>query len=79
MVCSCSNVNLGDNSLTGSIPESVAALTGLSYLNLGVNGLSGTLPTALGALSGLRCAALFSLLVVVAAVVVVLPPIASCW
>ncbi|KAA8523441.1 hypothetical protein F0562_009864 [Nyssa sinensis] len=48
------NLNLGQNYLTGRLSASIGNLTRLQYLNLGINALSGELPKELGKLSDLR-------------------------
>jgi hypothetical protein len=44
---------LSHNDLTGSIPQKISALTGLTFLELGVNHLNGTIPPQISALTGL--------------------------
>ena len=46
-------LDLSNNGLAGSLPDSLSALASLSWLNLGGNQLGGTLPDALGGLTGL--------------------------
>ena len=41
------------NSLSGSVPTQLSALTGLTQLDLATNSLSGSVPTQLSALTGL--------------------------
>lgn len=47
-------LDVGNNQLTGSIPQSLSALLGLLELNLGTNRLSGTIPDQLSALVKLK-------------------------
>ncbi|XP_051187392.1 probable inactive receptor kinase At1g48480 [Lolium perenne] len=47
-------VNLQNNSLTGGLPASISACSGLPYLFLDHNRLSGSLPSSLGQLRRLR-------------------------
>ncbi|KAL6553320.1 hypothetical protein OROGR_007162 [Orobanche gracilis] len=47
------DVNLGQNYLTGPIPASIGNLTRMQYLSLGINALSGELPRELGLLTDL--------------------------
>ena len=47
-------MNLGGNSLTGPIPESLGGLSNLTELDLGGNSLSGPIPEVLGGLSNLE-------------------------
>ena len=42
---SLTKLNLGHNSITGTIPSTIGLLTKLTYLNLGYNNLVGTIPT----------------------------------
>ncbi|CBI20020.3 unnamed protein product, partial [Vitis vinifera] len=48
------NLNLGQNYLTGSLSASIGNLTSMQYLSLGINALSGELPKELGQLTDLR-------------------------
>ncbi|KAK3428256.1 hypothetical protein EUGRSUZ_F04300, partial [Eucalyptus grandis] len=48
-----SNLNLGQNLLTGSLSPSIGNLTRMQYLSLGINALSGELPLQLGQLTEL--------------------------
>ncbi|KAI8553182.1 hypothetical protein RHMOL_Rhmol06G0324100 [Rhododendron molle] len=50
---SLSNLNLGQNYLTGPLSSSIANLTQMQYLSLGINSLSGEVPKALGNLTNL--------------------------
>ncbi|KAA8523440.1 hypothetical protein F0562_009863 [Nyssa sinensis] len=47
------NLNLGQNYLTGPLSASIGNLTRMQYLSLGINALSGELPKELGKLSDL--------------------------
>ena len=47
-------LSLGQNSLTGTLPEALCDLTEMTYLSLGQNSLHGTLPTCLGTLAKLE-------------------------
>jgi hypothetical protein len=47
------SLNLGYNSLSGTIPDTIGNLTGLSILDLGKNGFSGAIPSAITDLSQL--------------------------
>ncbi|GJT57886.1 putative non-specific serine/threonine protein kinase [Tanacetum coccineum] len=47
-------LNLGDNNLNGSIPESLGRLTNLRDLDLSVNELTGPIPDVLGKLRSLK-------------------------
>ncbi|GAB4836663.1 hypothetical protein Ancab_001575, partial [Ancistrocladus abbreviatus] len=47
------NLNLGQNYLTGPISSSIRNLTHMQYLSLGINALSGEVPVELGELTGL--------------------------
>ncbi|KAL9662304.1 hypothetical protein QQ045_027137 [Rhodiola kirilowii] len=49
-----SNLNIGQNYLTGSLSPSIGNLTRMQYLSLGINALSGQLPKELGLLTDLR-------------------------
>ena len=49
-----SDLFLGFNNLTGSIPADVGNLTALTSLDLGYNGLTGGIPSALGSLTRLQ-------------------------
>ncbi|CAI7801497.1 unnamed protein product [Closterium sp. NIES-53] len=44
----------GDNDLTGSIPDSISALTALELLSLGGNSLTGSIPDSIFALTALK-------------------------
>ncbi|CAI5950730.1 unnamed protein product, partial [Closterium sp. NIES-65] len=46
--------SLSYNSLTGSIPDSISALTALKLLDLKYNQLTGPIPAAFGSLYGLQ-------------------------
>ncbi|KAF7139979.1 hypothetical protein RHSIM_Rhsim06G0241100 [Rhododendron simsii] len=48
-----SNLNLGQNYLTGPLSSSIANLTQMQYLSLGINSLSGEVPKELGNLTNL--------------------------
>ncbi|XP_015571303.2 probable LRR receptor-like serine/threonine-protein kinase At1g56130 isoform X1 [Ricinus communis] len=48
------NLNLGQNFLTGNLSPSIGNLTRMQYLNFGINSLSGELPKELGLLTDLR-------------------------
>ncbi|KAL3614879.1 hypothetical protein CASFOL_040540 [Castilleja foliolosa] len=48
------NVDLGQNYLTGPIPATIGNLVRMQYLTLGINALSGELPSELGLLTDLR-------------------------
>ena len=48
------NLDLNDNGLKGSIPESIDLLTYLRYLRLSNNQLSGSIPESIGSLTNLR-------------------------
>ncbi|XP_039686057.1 receptor-like protein EIX2 [Medicago truncatula] len=48
------NVDLSNNSLTGSIPKEITLLTALRELNLSHNHLSGEIPTAIGDMESLE-------------------------
>ncbi|XP_044468029.1 probable LRR receptor-like serine/threonine-protein kinase At1g56140 isoform X2 [Mangifera indica] len=50
---SLTNLNLGQNFLTGPLSPSIANLTAMQYLSLGINALSGELPKELGLLTEL--------------------------
>ena len=50
---------LNKNTLTGTIPNSITDLTGLTELDLGWNSLSGTIPSAIGQLLELRKLSLY--------------------
>ena len=52
--CSCTSINLGFDSLTGTIPATLGSCSALTYLMLHGNSLTGTLPASLGSLSALR-------------------------
>ena len=47
-------LDLSNNGLAGSLPDSLSALASLSWLNLGGNQLGGTLPDVLGGLTALQ-------------------------
>ncbi|XP_062170847.1 probable LRR receptor-like serine/threonine-protein kinase At1g56140 [Alnus glutinosa] len=47
------NLNLGQNYLTGNLSASIRNLTRMQYLSLGINALSGELPKELGELTNL--------------------------
>ena len=47
-------LDLGYNQLTGSIPPEIGNLTNLTYLNLGPNQLTGTIPSEIGNLTNLE-------------------------
>ena len=49
-----SELDLGDNGLTGSIPSSLGNLTNLEFLNLRGNQLTGSIPSSLGNLTNLE-------------------------
>ncbi|KAK3236421.1 hypothetical protein CYMTET_53444 [Cymbomonas tetramitiformis] len=49
----CTLLSLSYNSLTGTVPTQMGALTQLSYLYLHSNSLTGTVPTQMGALTKL--------------------------
>ena len=46
-------VSLASTSMTGTLPDSLSALTSLSWLSLMGNGLSGTLPSNYSTLTNL--------------------------
>ncbi|XP_034700938.1 probable LRR receptor-like serine/threonine-protein kinase At1g56140 [Vitis riparia] len=48
------NLNLGQNYLTGPLSASIGNLTRMQYLSMGINALSGELPKELGQLTDLR-------------------------
>ncbi|KAI4323211.1 hypothetical protein L6164_022834 [Bauhinia variegata] len=48
------NLNLGQNYLTGFLPPAIGNLTRMQYLTFGINALSGELPKELGNLTELR-------------------------
>ncbi|CAK7355444.1 unnamed protein product [Dovyalis caffra] len=48
------NLNLGQNYLTGNLSPSIGNLTRMQYLTIGINALSGELPKELGLLTDLR-------------------------
>ncbi|CBI20015.3 hypothetical protein VitviT2T_018454 [Vitis vinifera] len=48
------NLNLGQNYLTGPLSASIGNLTSMQYLSMGINALSGELPKELGQLTDLR-------------------------
>ena len=48
------SIVLDRNSLTGSIPASIGALTGLTMLDLAVNSLRGSIPASIGSLVNLQ-------------------------
>ncbi|KAJ9687184.1 hypothetical protein PVL29_015866 [Vitis rotundifolia] len=48
------NLDLGQNYLTGPLSASIGNLTSMQYLSLGINALSGELPNELGQLTDLR-------------------------
>ncbi|KAL3583930.1 hypothetical protein D5086_014991 [Populus alba] len=48
------NLNLGQNYLTGNLSSSISNLTRMQYLTFGINALSGELPKELGLLTDLR-------------------------
>ncbi|KAB1216931.1 hypothetical protein CJ030_MR4G016056 [Morella rubra] len=48
------NLNLGQNYLTGNLSASIGNLSRMQYLNFGINSLSGELPKELGNLTDLR-------------------------
>ncbi|CAG8659174.1 20691_t:CDS:2 [Cetraspora pellucida] len=47
-------LDFGNNSLTGTIPDSLSQLTNLEFLYLGRNQLSGQIPTSLASLTNLK-------------------------
>ena len=47
-------VDLSDNNLAGSLPESIGNLTQVRYLNVKENRLTGTIPSSIGNMSSLR-------------------------
>jgi hypothetical protein len=51
--CDCRRLSLWGNGLTGTIPESVGSLAGLTALDLYDNELTGTIPESLGSPTGL--------------------------
>ncbi|KAG8653160.1 hypothetical protein MANES_06G174700v8 [Manihot esculenta] len=51
---SLTNLNLGQNFLTGNLSPSIGNLTRMQYLTIGINSLSGELPKELGLLTDLR-------------------------
>eukprot|EP00934_Nitzschia_sp_Nitz4_P000641 Nitzschia sp. Nitz4//scaffold5_size260463//7271//11006//NITZ4_000935-RA/size260463-augustus-gene-0.24-mRNA-1//-1//CDS//3329555199//641//frame0 len=54
------SLQLSDNSLSGDIPSTIAALTKLQTLRMAINSFRGTLPAAIGTLSNLRSLYLYS-------------------
>ena len=48
------SLNLGNNSLSGTVPPEIGGLINLSHLHLGFNQLTGTLPSELGDLTRLE-------------------------
>ena len=46
-------LHLGNNQLTGSIPPEIGNLTNLTWLDLGNNGLTGSIPPEIGNLTNL--------------------------
>lgn len=48
------DLNLGQNYLTGPLSASIGNLTSMQYLSVGINALSGELPKELGQLTDLR-------------------------
>jgi hypothetical protein len=52
--CSCTSIDLHSNSLTGTIPASLANCSALTDLELDGNSFTGTVPAALGSLSALK-------------------------
>lgn len=45
--------HMGENQISGVIPERIGQLTGLTYLNIGSNFLKGTIPSSIGKLQNL--------------------------
>ena len=56
--CSCTSIGFPWNSLTGTIPASLANCSALTDLELDGNSFTGTVPAALGSLSALTYLAL---------------------
>ncbi|KAL6329491.1 hypothetical protein AAG906_021499 [Vitis piasezkii] len=52
--CHITQLNLGQNYLTGPLSASIGNLTSMQYLSVGINALSGELPKELGQLTDLR-------------------------
>uniref|UniRef100_M4EPU2 non-specific serine/threonine protein kinase n=1 Tax=Brassica campestris TaxID=3711 RepID=M4EPU2_BRACM len=48
------NLNLGQNVLTGSLPPAIGNLTRMQYMTFGINALSGPVPKEIGLLKDLR-------------------------
>ncbi|ESQ29848.1 hypothetical protein EUTSA_v10011215mg [Eutrema salsugineum] len=48
------NLNLGQNVLTGSLPPAIGNLTRMQYMTFGINALSGPVPKEIGLLTDLR-------------------------
>ncbi|KAL1221492.1 putative LRR receptor-like serine/threonine-protein kinase [Cardamine amara subsp. amara] len=48
------NLNLGQNYLTGSLPPAIGNLTRMQWMTFGINALSGPLPKEIGLLTDLR-------------------------
>ncbi|XP_019094737.1 PREDICTED: probable LRR receptor-like serine/threonine-protein kinase At1g56130 [Camelina sativa] len=48
------NLNLGQNFLTGSLPPAIGNLTRMQWMTFGINALSGPLPKEIGLLTDLR-------------------------
>jgi hypothetical protein len=53
------NLDLSENQLSGTLPDSVMSLSSLHTLYLHQNRLNGTLPTSVGVLSALRILSIF--------------------
>jgi hypothetical protein len=54
------NLNLGENGLNGTLPNSLGNLSNLTHLNLSPNNITGSIPESLGNLSNLTVLHLYS-------------------